>query len=235
MIEDKVLKENIEKFQNNEDCFDKIKELLSEFIYHYPSFAYEVFDEDIKGDFYIYVLDRLEKIILSYKIQENTKFKTFFYLVLKRQYLNFIKTQKHKPEQLGLEDEWAFYSENFPEKLIKLETVSMIFASLSPKYRLILKLHCPDFLLPEDLFEIAKEFKKTPASLLENIDIILNDIARQEEKYSKSFYTKLNKKIPLTSPKAIAAFLEVKPNQVSKWLLQIRRSLEEKLENPYVS
>ncbi|HCL55715.1 MAG TPA: hypothetical protein DHW82_01730 [Spirochaetia bacterium] len=227
MINDQEIKNLISQYASNPKTYIKIKEILSEFIYHFPSIGFEVYDEDIKGDFYLYLCERLEKIISDYKIQESAQFKTFFYLVLRRHYLNFIQSRKKNFKTLPIEEAEKIIHE--PEENKNLEKISLLFASLTPFQRLILKLRCPDFLMPEDFFELGKFFNKPPSELFSKIDIILEDIRKKEEKRTRILSSKKQSQqseenIPVASPKAIALFLGVKPNNVSKWLLEIKKT-----------
>jgi RNA polymerase sigma factor (sigma-70 family) len=232
MWKDIEIKNAITKFQQQGNNFEKIRETLSQFIYHFPAIGFDVYDEDIKGDFYLYINDRLKSILAKYRVQEKALFKTYFYLVLRRYYLNFIQSRKTPSYTTGVDENYLTFDEDdFLEKKVKLEKISLIFSSLPPKYRLILKLRCPDFLLPEDLHAIGKEFNKDPAKLIAKMDIILNDIARKEKKRSKNSAAGLSSPVPVASPRAIAGFLDVRPNLVSKWLVQIRKTLEGAVPN----
>ncbi len=230
MLNDKEVKKFINHFQKTQKGFEKIKEILSNFIYQFPAIAFECYDDDIKGDFYLYVLDRLKKTISNYKIQNKSQFKTYFYLVLRRFYLNFIHSQnENKTESLPneIKDEKPCIS----EKIEDLEKISLALAALPPKLQLILKLRCPDFLLPEDFFALGNEFKKDPTYLLDRVKIIFEDIKKKE----KNRFNKKNKQeILLSSPKAIGDFLEIKANKVSKWLLKIKSIINEEFGGAHV-
>lgn len=240
MINDQEIKTLIHEFNQNGSNYAKIKEILSELIYHFPAIGFEVYHEDIKGDFYLYVLDRLPKILSGYQPREGAQFKTFFYLVLRNQYFNFVKARKPEKKTLPIEEREIPVGERDEGNQADLEKISLLFASLPPKYRLILKLRCPEFLLPEDLFALGREFQKDPAELLKKLDLILKDIYRQEKKISLSAGRKdedksVSKKVGLATPRAIAEFLGVKANLVSKWLMEIRKIAEIQVGEFYVS
>lgn len=55
------------------------------------------YDEDIKNEFYVFILNKLEKLIGAYTVYDNCKFITWFMVVLKRNFIQFY--QRHKPEQ----------------------------------------------------------------------------------------------------------------------------------------
>jgi len=226
MICDEEIKKLILSYQKTGENLPKIKELLSEFIYHFPAIAFETYHEDIKGDFYLYFLDRLEKTLKDYKVFETAKFKTYFYLVLRRHYLNFIQGRKKELKTNPI-------NSNVEAKVkeadsVDLEKISLLFASLPQKYRLILKLRCPDFLLPEDLYLLGREFHKEPAELLKKIDMVLRDQAKKENRPARS-------KVKLASPRVIADFLGIRANLVSKWLVEIKKIAQEKVGEIYVS
>lgn len=233
MFDDNEIKILIHTYQNTGSGLQKIKEVLAEFIYHFPAIGFDVFDEDKKGDFYLYISERLHRILEKYKIQENSTFKTYFYLVLRRHYLNFIKTtsQKVPEKKVDLEKSYVYWEEDFPDKKFRLEQISMIFASLQPKERLLLKLRCPEFLQPEDMKDISKHFNIAFSVLLKRIDIIFNDLAKKEDKNRSS----KNLSMSVTSPRAIGKFLDVKAQLISKWLFNIRKTIHEKMGEAYVS
>jgi len=223
MAEDREIKDWIITFQQTGQGLERIREELADLMYQFPAIAFEVYDHDVNGDFYLYVSDRLEKILGSYTPLENARFKTFFYLALRRQYLNFIKTRKPKIQETPLTEEIPASLSQETEKAAELEKISLIFASLSPKYRLILKLRCPDFLCPEDFLALGKEFNKKPSELIENVGMILEEAA---EKHPG---------LALVSPRTIARYLGIKAAQVSKWLFYIRETAQNQIGASHVS
>jgi hypothetical protein len=56
-------------------------------------------DNDLRYEFYAHVIAKLERMISSYKEMEKAKFTTWFNLVLKREFYNFIK-KRNKSENL---------------------------------------------------------------------------------------------------------------------------------------
>ena len=195
MIEDREIKDWIHLYQESGEGLSRIRETLADMIYQFPAIGFEVYDHDVKGDFYLYVSDRLPKILESYVPRENARFKTFFYLVLRRQYLNFIKTRKQKIRETPLNEDLPCENRE-EEKAKELEKISLLFASLPPKYRLILKLRCPDFLCPEDFLDLGREFGKKPSELLETVGIILEEAAGKDHGAA------------LVAPRTIARYLE---------------------------
>lgn len=246
MLDDREIKSLILHYQNNKDkdnTFNRIKEILSEYIYHFPAIAFDSYEEDDKGDFYLYISDRLEKILTEYQVQENCLFKTYFYLVLRRHYLNFIKssTREKKWKTESIKEETVSYQDkNKEDENNDLEKVSLLLASLPPFYRLILKLRCPDFLSPEDFLEIEKYFHLKPGEMIEKLNIILEDIREKEQKRIQflSAKTKSPKNpyrfFPIASPQAIAKMLNIYPRQVSKWLFEIKKIAQQKIGEAYV-
>ncbi len=220
-VEDKEIKQWIVTFQETNQGFDKILEALADLIYQFPAIAFEVYHHDIKGDFYLYVSERLEKILKSYQPLEKAKFKTFFYLTLRRHYFNFIKARKPKIEEVPLEEEILSAPEE-KQRVKELEKISLLFASLPPKYQLILKLRCPDFLAPEDFLALGKEFNQKPSTFIQNIDVILEEAAKNHPQ------------LALVSPRTIAHFLGVKASLVSKWLFNIKEMAQNQLGASYV-
>lgn len=231
MINDKAIKSLISHYQKGTQNFPKIAEMLGEFIYHFPAFGFDVHHEDIKGDFYLYISERLPKIIEQYQPSNRAQFKTFFYLVLRRHYLNFITGSPRLLPSEPLSHEDQYYSDDcLLDKEIKLEKITLLFASLPQRYRLILKLRCPEFLLPEDIFALSREFSHPPHVLLSRLPQLFSHPTAPDPASKGPIKTTAP-----TSPRVIASFLDIKANQVSKWLVEIKKLLQPLKGELYVS
>jgi RNA polymerase sigma factor (sigma-70 family) len=69
--------------------------ILSPYIYNFPRVVFGA-DSDRCGDFYEYIFRRLEKILEGYR-QTEAKFVTWFAVVLRNRYLNFLRERKLNP------------------------------------------------------------------------------------------------------------------------------------------
>lgn len=95
-IEDSFVKKLIKEYQmtRNTQTLTKIKEHISHYIYNYPRKVFRT-NHERTLDFYIYYLERIDKILLSYQITE-VKFITWFTYTLRNSYLNFVYSVKRK-------------------------------------------------------------------------------------------------------------------------------------------
>jgi len=206
-MEDQKIKEIIRKYKEEKIDFKTVLENLSDFIVNFPKIGFSVFDEDICSDYYVYVLDRLPKIIKDYNENENATFKTFFYLVLRRQYLNFIKQYNKNQDKKEYINENLCYEDLTNIKITTKEVIN-ILSKLDNKSRLLIKLRFPQFLVSEDFFELSKEFKKEPTFFLERLEIILDS----------------DTPVP---PRIIAKFLEIDVKIISKNLFNIKEKIKQ--------
>lgn len=94
-IPDRRVKELIRRYKGGEeDCFASLVQDLSPYIYNYPRIAFCA-EPDMCGDFYEYLLERLEGIIKAYRETE-AKFVTWFTVVLRNRYLNFMRKNRNQ-------------------------------------------------------------------------------------------------------------------------------------------
>jgi hypothetical protein len=102
-IDDAFIKKNILAYQTSRSSLvlNDIIAHLSNYIYHYPRKIF-LLDHDKAIDFYIYYLERIEKIILKYT-PIDVKFITWFTYTLKNSYLNYIDMKKRKDKDIKQE------------------------------------------------------------------------------------------------------------------------------------
>ena len=94
-IPDAPIKQSIRRYQEgSEQSRETVITMLSEYIYNYPRIVFGA-TEDAAGDFYEYLLVRLDTILKGYRESE-AKFVTWFTVVLRNRYLNFVRTKRAK-------------------------------------------------------------------------------------------------------------------------------------------
>jgi hypothetical protein len=69
-------------------ALEELKKEIGLYIYSFPAMAYRK-DRDICSDFYLYLQDRLDKVLTSFPREAEVRFKTWFNYVLRNQYHNF--------------------------------------------------------------------------------------------------------------------------------------------------
>ncbi len=113
-IPDVKIKSNIQQIQNgNKSLYQETVKILSPYIYNFPRIVFSA-DSDLCGDFYEYVFVRLEKILMAYRETE-AKFVTWFTVVLRNRYFNFIRERKSK-NSIG--DNYKFISLDYMQTKI---------------------------------------------------------------------------------------------------------------------
>lgn len=93
MIDDEIVKAKILKYRNDvsDTTIDDIKNYIFEYTYSYPRAIFHANDERATN-FYIYYMERFERILSSYEIKD-TQFLTWFTCTLRTSYLNYIKQE----------------------------------------------------------------------------------------------------------------------------------------------
>ena len=103
-LPDGKIKEIVKLYKNgDEKSYTLLIEMLSKFIYNYPRVVYGM-NMDTCGDFFEYVLPRMKTILDGYR-ETDAKFITWFTVVLRNRYLNFVRGKKMKnrvEEQTGV-------------------------------------------------------------------------------------------------------------------------------------
>jgi len=102
-LDDQKIKKLIEKWQNYfiEKDWDEIMTQIAPVIRAYPALCHKE-NEDICSEFFVWLYPQLKKILSSYKISE-ALFITWFFVVLRNRYLNFISSYKKDIQTVPLE------------------------------------------------------------------------------------------------------------------------------------
>jgi DNA-directed RNA polymerase specialized sigma24 family protein len=94
-VDDAAVKELLRRFrEGDERSLSSALHALSLYIYNYPRIVFGSAPDQC-GDFYEYILERFETILKGYS-ESPAKFLTWFTVVLRNRYLNFVRERKTK-------------------------------------------------------------------------------------------------------------------------------------------
>lgn len=105
-MKNSFLSESVLRFQKGLISRRDFLKLINSVILNYP-FHYGSFDTDLRHDFYSVVISKIDKIINSYKEQENAQFSTWFNTVLRNEFFCLMKKKKREIEKLEALDVYA--------------------------------------------------------------------------------------------------------------------------------
>jgi RNA polymerase sigma factor (sigma-70 family) len=207
LIPDEEMKGWIRTYQSGQRyVFKEIASLLSSYIYNYPRIVFGS-DADLCGDFYEYLFRRLERILASYRETE-AKFVTWFTVVLRNRYLNFLRERRARgqdycegnPISLDSRDADAqslynviaerrdFVHSDQEKYDVLLES---IVGGLNINQRLFFHLYYLESLRPEDVVFLSVSLNRPVRQTLAGIDELKESVARRYERKQESF-EKLN-------------------------------------------
>jgi len=189
-IDDGKIKKLIARYQNNEEPIAVVIEYLAPIMYSYPLLIAKL-DEDSCSDYFEYMLIRMKKILSAYR-EMDYKFMTWFSVVLRRHYYNWLKSRKDKNIDIPLlnapingesGDEMVFflaYEEYRPTGVY--EKIDKLINTLPSREKIILKLHYFNFFKEEDLFELVETFNKDFHTVFKKYHQFLMHIQERENK-----------------------------------------------------
>lgn len=149
---------------------EELKRETGMYIYSFPAMAYRK-DRDTCSEFYLFVLERLEKVLASFPLGAEVRFKTWFNYVLRNQFHNFSfygNRQKISCVSLdGREDEC--FIELFEQEEFDFNDLRKCLDGLGAWDRILIKFHY----LPESLDspEIRQTALATGLTVREVLDI----------------------------------------------------------------
>ena len=205
--------------KGDEKSYTNIVNMLSEYIYNYPRIVFGS-TPDISGDFYEYVLQRLRNILLGYR-ESNALFSTWFTVVLRNRYLNFIRAESTKSRiEKTLEFVSFDWKNNNDQNLynligdskarIDLDThdyeylIDSIIKNLNDKHRIYFHLYFIETIRPDDIGFLSICLDRDVRELIRGLEKIRMSMI---EKYrvKNKLYRRLN-----------ALYYEVLRNQKEK-------------------
>lgn len=211
VIHDIKIKSLLRKFQSDsddadrEELYNQICELVSDFIYNYPRIKYHK-DYDICSDFYIYVLERLYKILHKFNLKGKASFQTWLAVVLFNLWRNYVKSSSYKKKYeekirslnmgedpgvdrdivlrktvIGISDEdsESTYVGNYEVKSLK-----ECFKRMPKKVRVVVKAHFFELFTSEDIEEAVQAFQLDFMVTLRKYEVMVNKTRDQYEKIS---------------------------------------------------
>lgn len=101
------------KFKKGEISRKEFLKLISKYIFLVANLK-KFYGRDIKHDFFFYIAGKIEKIIKNYRKIEGASFEDWIFVVLKNQFLYFLKTRIKKSD-----NEKAIYLLGFNEELFE--------------------------------------------------------------------------------------------------------------------
>jgi|GEM_PF-1244873 len=195
-ISDDGIKDQIRKFvAGDEGSYSRIVSMLAQYIYNYARIVFGA-DEDTCGDFFEYVLSRFRDILSGYRESE-AKFVTWFTVVLRNRYLNFIRAEGTKNRtkkemdfvslDCGAGDLPALHNilgdektYNSTENAEYENLIDEVVRNLKDRQRIFFHLYYVETLRPEDVGFISIHLGWSVREVLEGLEDIRSSIA---EKY----------------------------------------------------
>ena len=186
---------------------NEVIESLAPYIRNYPQFAFRKNDDDIKSDFFLYILERFDGFLVKYD-HSLSNFSTYLSIKLKNHFLNYLRREQSRnkltvysyeidslSETIFNEDEHSWKTSE--EEKIDVHTEKLekeIFAdSQKNSFRyLCVKLYFFDFFKEEDFLLLKEHTKKTYSVLLSEINNFAEEIARKKRNKLK-YEFRLNK------------------------------------------
>jgi RNA polymerase sigma factor (sigma-70 family) len=196
-IPDSEIKSCLYKYRaGDKKSYSAIIELISPYIYNYPRVIFSS-SSDCCGDFYEYILSRLDKILNLYR-ESDAKFITWFTIVLRNRYLNFVRERmsgdkvREHTDVLSLdqssEGSPALYDligdgKNYLEqdKLNFDALIDGILRKLNERQRIFFHLYFIETLRPEDVSFLSISLQRPVREVLYGIDLLRNAMLKKYE------------------------------------------------------
>lgn len=189
-IDDGKIKKLIERYQNNEAPISTVIEYLTPLIYSYPHIIAGL-DEDSCSDYFEYLLTRMEKVISSYRVMDY-KFMTWFSVVLRRQYYNWLKSKKNQIQDIPIlnapidgesgDELISFLAYEEYRSTNSFEELENMINTLPAREKTIMKLHYFSFFKEENLFELSEIFSLEFQTVLKKYQNYCIPLEQREQK-----------------------------------------------------
>ena len=195
-LNDKKIKSLIREWRESSHDSKTLSSFRKEtelYIYNFPRLAYRK-DKDFCGDFYLYVLERLESILNNVPEKLEILFQTWFNYVLRNKLIDFSRTQRHSTlKTLSIEDYQDTVPVNaFHEESEDIGELKEALNALDPLNRLLIKFYfLPENLFPDELQFATEHFKMSYKDIL-SIQQSLISSHFQQIKNIRAISAKLN-------------------------------------------
>lgn len=117
-------------------------------------------DEDDKGDFLIFALEKLRErnSLAQFDVERGVRFTTWFGVVIRNLYLDYLRTQRHVPSLVELEEQEVCAAPAAPPPTAAEERADALLGRMSVKCRAFFKLLLANvfFLKPDEMRWIAE-------------------------------------------------------------------------------
>ena len=161
---------------------NKIIHLITPYVFNFIDWVYGIKDHDTKSDFYLYIIERFEPLLLGYK-REGSLFSTYLSVSLKNYWKKFNRDLKNKYE---IEFEDVDVNE-YPDEKVSNEEINFtndIFnEELHNKFNyLILKLVFFDFFNEDDFVHLKELSNKSIPDCLFFLDKLSEEIMEKKKR-----------------------------------------------------
>lgn len=193
------LTEKILFYQKNLEpsLLKEILDHISPYIWAYPKLSFCNLNEDVASDFYLYIHERFENVLLKYRVTLG-KFSTYLSIRLQTYFLNFIGDRNKDPKNIShlplLEEQLILSTENQEEVHVQTQVFLnqlRIYKLKDNKRYLILKLYYFDWFDEDDFILCTKIFSLTYSELLNQLDVLRNHIWKKKQQKFQ-YETQLN-------------------------------------------
>lgn len=206
-IPDNEIKKAVARYKKgDEKSYKSIVDMLSEYIYNYPCIVFGA-TPDISGDFYEYVLQRLKNILQGYR-ESDALFSTWFTVVLRNRYLNFVRAESTRNrDEKALEFVSLDWRNNNDQNLYNIiadskvrfdlddydyeHLIDSVVKNLKDKYRIYFHLYFIETLRPDDVGFLSIYLDRNIRELIRGLEMVRTSMA---EKYrmKNRLYRRLN-------------------------------------------
>jgi RNA polymerase sigma factor (sigma-70 family) len=195
-IPDARIKELLRAHRRGEqDCYEQIVRLVSPYVYSFPRIVFGA-DQERCSEFYEYMLVRLNRILACYQESE-VKFVTWFTVVLRNRYMNFLRENRERFDvgMVSLDGDLPLYSilSDKRDMTVREDTglellIDRIVSFLNQKQRVFFHLYFIETIRPEDIGFLAITLERTVRQVLKGLEQVRGSMAdkyRSREKLSE--------------------------------------------------
>lgn len=170
------------RLSRNEEARARILTEISPFIRNYPGFVWGCRDEDLKSDFYLYVLERLDVILRHYD-ETKCRFVTYLSVCLRHAWWRLKRYSRRDPDMsLDVLAEAGIEPGIPPVEPAEPAEGFQFIGSLSPVSRMVLRLHDPESLEPCDLETLRRVSERSLGECALFIEDLLAETRRKRFK-----------------------------------------------------
>lgn len=102
----------VQKFKKGRITRRELLRIIKDLILVIPS-CFNNYDEDIRSEFFAFIMGQIEKMLMSYEKRPDATFQTWFSRVLKRKYRYFMKRKDKKTDEYTVYEETSTMAEQY--------------------------------------------------------------------------------------------------------------------------